>query len=361
MKKLLLKISEYKLVLISVAFLVILSGGCVKKDGKEIKIGAILPLTGDLAFLGEEIRKGIDIAVEEVRQEGLSLKVFYEDDQSLSPVAAVNAANKLIKSDKINIGLTMLVEESRPIAPIFNKEEVPLLVLWDSNRFIKESGVYIFSNGFSTEKAGETMARFAYARLGLRKIAIVKHVDPWAEIITESFSTEFKDLGGAIDFNETLQLGEKDYRTVITKLKNKEPDGVYLALLPPHSALFLIQAKEARIRVPLLTGDALIQDVIKTAGESAEGVYFTNIYTEQSIATALTEKYKKKYKNESLDISLASFGYDGITKVVEASKFNKSLQENFIFIFGKNRSADRIEKIYQVNKGKPIENFQINK
>ena len=84
MKKLILKISEYKLVLISVAFLVILSGGCVKKDGKEIKIGAILPLTGDLAFLGEEIRKGIDIAVEEVRQEGLSLKVFYEDDQSLS-------------------------------------------------------------------------------------------------------------------------------------------------------------------------------------------------------------------------------------------------------------------------------------
>src|SRR3972149_6612058 len=46
MKKLLLKMSEYKLVFISVAFLVILSFGCAKKDGKEIKIGAILPLTG---------------------------------------------------------------------------------------------------------------------------------------------------------------------------------------------------------------------------------------------------------------------------------------------------------------------------
>ena len=46
MKKLLLKISAYKIVFISVAFLVILSGGCAKKDEKEIKIGAILPLTG---------------------------------------------------------------------------------------------------------------------------------------------------------------------------------------------------------------------------------------------------------------------------------------------------------------------------
>ena len=105
MKKLILKISEYKLVLISVAFLVILSGGCVKKDGKEINIGAILPLTGDLAFLGEEIRKALTLRLKKVRQEGIiSKKVFYEDDQSLSPVAAVNATNKLIKSDKINIG-----------------------------------------------------------------------------------------------------------------------------------------------------------------------------------------------------------------------------------------------------------------
>jgi len=48
MKKLILKISAYKLVFISVAFLVILSGGCIKKDKKEINIGAILPLTGAL-------------------------------------------------------------------------------------------------------------------------------------------------------------------------------------------------------------------------------------------------------------------------------------------------------------------------
>lgn len=54
MKKLILKISEYKLVFISVTFLVIFSVGCAKKDEKEIKIGAILPLTGDLADPGSK-------------------------------------------------------------------------------------------------------------------------------------------------------------------------------------------------------------------------------------------------------------------------------------------------------------------
>ena len=98
-------------------------GGKDVYKNETIKIGAILPLTGDLAFLGEEIKKGIDIAVLEYKDKGVDINVIYEDDQSLSPIVAVNAANKLLNIDKINAGLTLLVEESRPIAPIFNKKK----------------------------------------------------------------------------------------------------------------------------------------------------------------------------------------------------------------------------------------------
>jgi len=164
----------------------------------SIKIGAILPLTGDLAFLGEEIKKGIDLAVSEYKDKGIDINVIYEDDQSLSQVVAVNAANKLLNIDKIDVGLTMLVEESRSIAPIFNKKEIPLLLLWDSNNFIQGSGDYIFSNGFSTELAGESMADFAYNRLKIRTVAIIGHIDPWADIITRSFKDKFEIMGAEL-------------------------------------------------------------------------------------------------------------------------------------------------------------------
>lgn len=339
-----------------VALAIVLVATQTKKELKEIKIGAILPLTGDVAILGEEIKRGIEIAIEEAKNAGLPLIVFYEDDQSLSPVATVNAANKLIKVNKINIGLTMIVEESRPISPIFNKNKVPLLVLWDSNRFIKEAGDYIFSNGFSTEKAGEKMAEFAYSKIGLKRIAIINHVDPWAEIISESFETKFRNLGGTIIYKEILQPAETDYRTAITKIKKVSPDGVYFPLIPPNSALFLTQTKELGLQVSLLTGDALIQDVIDSAGESAEGVYLTNIYTEPDKAALLVEKYRNKYKKNPLDITLVSFGYDGIIKVTDAMKIpHKSLQEALISIFGEGRSVDRVEKIYKIIDGKPVE------
>ena len=74
-------------------------------------------------FFGEEIKKGVDIAVSEYKDKGIDINVIYEDDQSLSPTIAVNAANKLLNIDKIDVGLTLLVEESRPIAPIFNKKK----------------------------------------------------------------------------------------------------------------------------------------------------------------------------------------------------------------------------------------------
>src|SRR3990172_4928425 len=104
MKKLLLKMSAYKLVFISVAFLVILSFGCVKKDGKEIKIGAILPLTGSSAQYGKWIQEALELGKEEINSaggiNGRRLEIIYEDDQA-NPTLAANAMRKLINSDKV--------------------------------------------------------------------------------------------------------------------------------------------------------------------------------------------------------------------------------------------------------------------
>ena len=329
-------------------------GGKDVYKNETIKIGAILPLTGDLAFLGEEIKKGIDIAVLEYKDKGVDINVIYEDDQSLSPIVAVNAANKLLNIDKINAGLTLLVEESRPIAPIFNKKEIPLLVLWDSNNFIQESGDYIFSNGFSTEIAGKSMANFAYNKLGLKTVAIIGHIDLWADIITKSFKNEFEVLGGRVVYNEQFNIDTKDYRTAILKIKQLNPNIVYFPMLPMNSVQFLTQAKQFDLKSVFLTGDSFISDAISKAGDASEGVYFTNIYTLNE--NRLFEKYKKFYNSNPVDITLVSFGYDGIIKVVGlGNKSSKKIKENLESLFGNERSANRVEKIFQVQKGIPVE------
>ena len=104
MKKLLLKLSEYKLVFISVAFLVIFSVGCVKKEEKEIKIGAILPLTGDLADPGSKSINAIKLVIDGYNSSKpkMPIKLFVEDSKA-NPIDGVNAIHKLINVNNIKL------------------------------------------------------------------------------------------------------------------------------------------------------------------------------------------------------------------------------------------------------------------
>lgn len=315
-----------------------------------LKVGVILPLSGDLAALGEEVQKGIAVAVAEAAVDGKKIEIIYEDD-GFDPKRSVSAANKLLSVDKADVVLTMLVEEAQPIMPLFESAQVPLLVLWDSNALIAEGGTYSFSNGFSTEHAAKDIATYAYTVLGLRTIAVIGHVNPWAEISIAAFKNRFEALGGSVLFTEVFQTDTTDYRAVIAKAKSAQADGVYFPLIPPGNARFLIQAKELGLASTLLTGDPLIADAIAEAGAAAEGVYYTNIHTDA--AQELTGRYRTAFGTDPFDLTLVSFGYDGVMKILEADRVDGSLQSGLENVFGPGRTADRRERIYRVEQGVP--------
>jgi len=321
----------------------------------QIRIGAILPLSGPVAVYGKESQKGIQLAIEEINAEKrLNLTVIFEDDRSVEPTASVEAANKLANIDKVDLVITMVVEEAKPTMPIFRDQKIPMLVLWDENKYIKEGGEYVFSNGFSTEKTGEMMAEFAYENLSLRDIAIIRHEDAWAEIISAAFKARFEGLGGSIVYQDSLMLDQTDFKTVITKAISNHPDGVYFPMLPPSNAQFLTQADQLGLNVVKLTGDSLTQDVIDAAGLSAEGVYLTNGYA--GSPEVMTEKYKKRFGSDPIDVDIFSSGYDGVKKIetaLEQTSAN-SIEGSLIKTFGSNHSASRVERIFQVEKGKRV-------
>ena len=127
-------------------------------------------------------------------------------------------------------------------------------------------------------------------------------------------------------YNEQFNIDTKDYRTAILKIKQLNPNIVYFPMLPMNSVQFLTQAKQFDLKSVFLTGDSFISDAISKAGDASEGVYFTNIYTLNE--NRLFEKYKKFYNSNPVDITLVSFGYDGIIKVVGlGNKSSKKLKK----------------------------------
>ena len=66
----------------------------------EANIGLLLSLTGTQAFYGKEAKNGIELALDEIKNSDLKIKIAVEDSQS-SPSEAAKGMNKLITSDKV--------------------------------------------------------------------------------------------------------------------------------------------------------------------------------------------------------------------------------------------------------------------
>ena len=339
----------------------------VVDSSREIKIGAILPMTGDLAFVGEEMRKGMELAISDYPE--LLITLIVEDDQTVVNAVAVNAANKLVRVDNVDVVLNVAANTQKAIDSVLSAAKVPGVVIWDNNRAIKELSPYSFAIGFSTEQAGEDMAQYAYTNLGARSVAVLSAVDEWSEVISEAFIKEFKKLGGTVVIRERTSTGESDFRTSVAKVVQADVDAVYFPHFPVPNELITKQLRELGYSGRLLSADAFVDTTVENLGALADGVYLSQMWLEDQ---NFYERYVAKYGSETNPINLAfvGLGYDSIKLVAELSKklqaegkdiTREAIHENLIGLrfsgitgvteIRPDRTADKREKILQVQNG----------
>lgn len=310
--------------LCTLALLILLSPlACSKKqpESKEMKIGAILPLTGDIAAYGENCKNGIDLAVDEINSggglDGKKVRVVYEDSQGL-PQIGVAAIQKLINKDTVStiIGdVTSGVTLS--IAPIANKNKVVILSPGASSPKVTEAGDYIFRNWQSDSLEAEVMAKYALEK-GYGDIAIMYINNDFGKALDETFSKIFVSKGGKILINEAFEQNEKDFRTHLLKIKIFNPQAIYLLSYPQETPLILQQAKELGLNAQFL-GVAAFEDgsLIKIAGKLADGVVYTFAIPPSDEDPTVANFKKNYYSKYSKGPGLTSdTGYDAIKMIV---------------------------------------------
>ena len=152
-----------------------------------IKLGAILPLTGDLAKYGKTSRSAIELAIEEINQQseqtGFRFECIFEDD-AMNAAQGVSAAKKLVAADKVPVIIGPLASSiTLAVAPITAQGKVILLSPGSSAPGIADADKFVFRNCLSDEFEGSVMGNFVFAKLGLRRVAIY-HInnDFWCRI-----------------------------------------------------------------------------------------------------------------------------------------------------------------------------------
>lgn len=249
-------------------------------DGAVVKIGFIGPLTGDYANYGTLCRQAVEMAIDEINAKGgvngASIKLFAEDSEGDSQ-KALAAMEKLSSSDKVCaiIG-PVLTGETFSVAERAQAEGIVIITPSASHKDITNVGDYIFRTTPSDGLQGEVAGKYWSQVLGYTKLAVLYAKNDYSQGLYESMSEAFTQDGGQIVAAETFMVGDKDFKTQLTKLKNTDVQAIYLPDYTAEMAQILEQAAQLGIDKPFLSGDGFLsEEIYSLAGQYTDGVVYT--------------------------------------------------------------------------------------
>jgi branched-chain amino acid transport system substrate-binding protein len=304
-------------------------GSAVTSDSGPIKIGGIEALTGDAAVLGIPQGKAMQLAVDQVNKDGgingRMLELVSEDGKC-DPQAGGTAAQKLVSVDKVAVIVGGSCSgETLAAAAITEPAHVVLISGSATSPKISTAGDYVFRTIPSDALAGKVAATYAYKQLNARKVAVISELTDYAQGLRNVYKDSFTALGGTIVADETYTTGDTDFRTQILKIKQANPDVIYVVPQSPTPGIAIMkQLHENGIKAKLTTAEVLLdRDAIKGAGATLEGVIGVEAgvdYQNNPQAKAYAAAYKAKFNEDPGTFSANA--YDAITLVINAMKAN---------------------------------------
>ena len=214
-----------------------------------IQIGSLIPLTGNDAFWGQNIKNGIELARAEINQSGgvlgKQIEIVYEDSHS-DPRTGTEAVNKLISSHGVQavIGDT-ISSVILAVAPIMEKNKVVLLGFGESAEITK-AGDYIFRNWNSASSDAEITGAFASKKS--KKLVVLSQNDAFGKSAKALFVEQLQKGGAQVVFENEFEKGQSDFKTLLTRLRGLDYDGIYIASFHQQAILLLKQYKELGLR-----------------------------------------------------------------------------------------------------------------
>jgi branched-chain amino acid transport system substrate-binding protein len=308
---------------------------CKAKGSDSVSIGAIFPLSGPVAFYGNESRDGALLAIEEINAAGgllgKKLVLLSEDDEG-DAAKAVNAFTKLTTRDKVSFVIGSSTSgPTQAMSTLAQSSKVILISPSATNVNVTKSGDYIFRACFIDPFQGVVGADFAYSTLGSRRAAVL--YDAGADYNTglaDSFKNQYKALGAQLVADEAYQTGDVDFNAQITRIKAGNPDVVYL---PNYYNDVSLQAKQLRdqgVTCALIGGDGW-DSLTDNAGDEILNGFWSSGFASDTTdpkGVAFVKAFQAKYNR--LASQFAALGYDTMMLVIDGIKAANSFDPSVV-------------------------------
>lgn len=312
-----------KTLVLTLTLTFLISAGCQKKED-VIKIGIAGPMTGDQAKMGTDFKNGVTLAVEEWNAKGGVLEkkivMLIEDDQH-DPKQAVSVANKLVNESAAGVIGHFNSSCSIPASDVYNRACIPMITPASTNpQLTKKGHKGVFRVCGRDDQQGRVGAEFVINKLKAKKIAIIHDKTTYGQGLADEFKKFIEKNIEVVYYGGIIQ-GDKDFKTVLTSIKEKKPELIYFGGIYPEAGLLVKQAKELGIIAPFMSGDGTIDPkFIEIAGaKAAEGTYLTFSPDPKKIPTAM--KFVEDYEKRFGEIGpYSTYAYDAMNILITAIK-----------------------------------------
>jgi len=296
----------------------------VEKKPEEIKVGAILPLSGDLSAYGKYVQRGIELAAEEINAnggiDGANITVLYRDNEGKSD-KTVSVMNALIAEDKVPVVIGAVVSENTlAVCPIAEKKKVVLISPTSTSSKLSDYKNYVFRTCPSDIYQGKALSDviFDLKPEGAR-VAVMFVDNDYGVGLKDAFVKSYQERGEIVAV-EAHKEGDTEFTGVLSAIKDKNPDVVVLITYAKEGAAIVKQGREEGLDVAWVGSDGIKSNAfIEQAGKDAEGVKAT--YPISMVSESVTENfvklYRAKYGTGSIDTDV-TYGYDTMHVVAEA-------------------------------------------
>jgi len=304
----------------------------------QIKIGAVLSVTGPASFLGDPEKKTLEIYVNEINAKGgvngQKLQLIVYDDAANADTART-FATRLVEEDKVvavvggsTTGSTLAM------IPVFEEAQIPFISLAGAVQIIEPVRKWVFKTPHTDRMACEKIFADLKSR-NLTHIALISGTDAFGKSMRDQCVAVASKAGITIATEETYGPRDSDMTPQLTNIKNKA--GVQAVVNPGFGqgpAIVTRNYKQLAITLPLYQSHGVAsKQFIELAGPAAEGVRLpaAAILIADKLPANDPQKpvvvnYTKTYQDRTKQ-AVSTFGghaYDGLMILVQAMERAKS-------------------------------------
>ena len=304
--------------------------------GDPIRIGQVIPITGEAAEAGRYHKYGAELAVEQVNKaggiKGRKIELVQEDDKTTNPGAVAALQRLLEDKDMPAVIGSIRSTQVQAMLPTVKEAAIPFMIGGTNYGLTHQGNPWVFRfrphDGFSAK----VIARFAVEELKLKKVAVIHSTDAFGSGGRDMVVKALGELKAQPVLVQGFNNGEKDFTAVLTALRQSGADGLITYFtFSTDNGIFAKQLKQLGIKATWIGSPAIVAiDGRKLAGDALYGTYAVSDFHVDGSAKSkeFTAAYRAKYNLEP-DL-YAAWCYDAVSVLADAMRRAPDLKPDSI-------------------------------